>query len=113
MPTADFTTIQVTTTTAAPDCLDATAGPMFDVVARDNVFEPKCLIVKGTQGLHMVNEGQRNHNFSVEGVAMIDVDVRPGEELNTESTGLAPGTYRFFCKYHESAGMEGELRVVH
>ena len=117
LPADTTTTVEATTSTAvvtttAPDCVDATSGPVFDVVARDNVFDPACLIVKGTQGLHMVNEGQRTHNFSVDGVPMIDVDVRPGEEINTESIGLAPGTYRFFCKYHESAGMVGELRVV-
>ena len=55
------------------------------------MFAPPCLEMPTDQGLRLHNEGDVEHNFSVEGVSGIDVDVSPGDENNTEATGLAPG----------------------
>ncbi len=84
-----------------------------DLEMQDYQFAPPCLQINADQGLRVHNEGGAAHNLSVEGVAGIDIDVQPGEENNTESTGLSEGTYAMFCKFHrESHQMEGELRVV-
>jgi plastocyanin len=99
--------------TASP-CSDASeVGGQADLEMRDYSFSPQCLQISTAQGLRVHNEGKVTHNLSVENIAGIDIDVKAGEENNTEATGLTPGTYTIFCRFHrESNGMEGELRVV-
>lgn len=99
--------------TAGGDCRDTrkTEG-QADLEMQDFAFAPRCLIISTRQGLRVHNEGTVEHNWSVEGFGL-DIDVAPGDENNTEATGLDPRTYTFFCKYHrESNDMEGELRVT-
>jgi plastocyanin len=99
--------------TADGDCQDATEpdGPA-DLEMQDFVFAPSCLEMSTEQGLRIHNEGENEHNFNVEGFGGLDVDVAPGDENNTEATGLNAGEYTFFCKYHrESNDMEGKLVV--
>lgn len=97
--------------TSRGDCRDATKTQgQADLEMQDFRFAPSCLVISTTQGLRLHNEGEAEHNWSLE--TGLDVDVAPGDEVNTEATGLDPGTYAFFCKYHrESHDMEGELRV--
>jgi plastocyanin len=99
--------------TAGGECQDATeAEGQADLEMQDFVFAPPCLEISTAQGLRIHNEGSVEHNFSVQGFAGLDVDVEPGDENNTEPTGLDPGTYQFFCKYHrDSKGMKGKLVV--
>lgn len=99
-------------TTADGECQDDTKadGPA-DLEMQDFVFAPPCLLITTAQGLRIHNEGENEHNFSVDGFGL-DVDVSPGDENNTEATGLEPGSYTIFCKYHrESNDMEGKLLV--
>lgn len=103
--------------TAAPgagsNCTDAaSAGGQADLEMQDFAFAPKCLQISASQGLRVHNEGEALHNWSVEGFGL-DIDVEPGQENNTEATGLEAGNYTFFCKYHrDSHSMAGELRVT-
>ena len=99
--------------TATP-CSDASAvGGQADLEMQDYSFAPRCLQISTAQGLRVHNEGEATHNLSVENIAGIDIDVEPGDENNTEPTGLTEGTYKIFCKFHRaSQDMEGELRVV-
>jgi plastocyanin len=92
-------------------CDDRSSGAMATVQIRDFAFDTKCFSVEPGQGLSLHNNGQVLHNFSVEKVAGIDVDIQPGQTNNTEATNLDPGTYTFFCKYHRDRGMEGQLQV--
>jgi plastocyanin len=98
---------------AGGDCQDnSKAEGQADLEMQDFVFAPPCLIMSTTQGLRLHNEGEVTHNFSVKGYEGLNVDVKPGEENNTEPTGLKPGTYDFFCRFHaESQDMKGELRL--
>ncbi len=100
-------------TTAGGDCMDVSeAEGQADLEMQDFVFAPPCLVISNAQGLRLHNEGKNEHNWSVEGISGLDVDVSPGDENNTEATGLLPGQYTFFCKYHrESNDMEGKLFV--
>lgn len=104
---------------------DATAAPTDDgactdlrsegapvIEMQDFEFVPACVQLTTSQGFGTRNEGQNLHNFSIEGVAGVDVDTEPGQENNYDPPGLDADTYTFFCKYHRSSGMEGELRVV-
>lgn len=94
------------------ECTDVSGSSgQADLALLDFEFDPECLQINEGQGLGLHNEGDATHNFSVEGFGL-DVDVRSGEENNTEATGLEPGEYTMFCKYHRGSGMEGELRIV-
>ncbi len=96
---------------AAGSCEDETSDPAIAIFETDNEFSPSCARGKGSQGLQIKNGGKSTHNFSVEGTGL-DVDTAPGEETNTESTGLTAGEYVFFCKFHRDQGMTGKLVIV-
>jgi plastocyanin len=78
---------------------------------KDFQFHPSCFKARSSQSIHIVNEDSALHNFSITGTG-IDVDVAGGKDFNGESAGLDPGTYQFFCKYHKSSGMVGEVTVL-
>ena len=92
-------------------CTDLSAGPVFTLAMKDLQFHPSCFKAKSAQSIHIVNEDSVLHNFTIEGT-QVDVDVQPGKFFNGESAGLAPGTYQFFCKYHKSSGMTGQVIVT-
>jgi plastocyanin len=95
-------------------CTDASVTGEFEVpvTERDFSFDPACLIMLGGQGLVLRNRGTVTHNFTVEGTDL-DQDLDPGDVNRTEAIGgvVSPGTYTFFCKFHRSQGMEGEITV--
>ncbi len=113
LPQATSSPTKASNISAGGDCQDNTkAEGQADLEMQDFQFAPPCLIMSTSQGLRLHNEGEAPHNFSVEDVAGIDVDVQPGKVNNTETTGLVPGTYTFFCKFHkDSQDMFGELRI--
>jgi plastocyanin len=96
------------------ECVDATASGRPEVTIRllDDQFAPACLTVLGGQGLKLANRGAKVHNFSVEG-SNVDIDVPPGETVRTEAIAGAveSGTHTFFCEYHRSRGMEGQITI--
>jgi plastocyanin len=49
------------------------------------------------------------HNFTVTG-QNIDVTLQPGKSAKVK-IDLPPGTYPFFCSFHQSLGMTGTLTV--
>lgn len=114
MPTASPSPVASPTPTAEQACIDAsvTGQVQVRIAARDFSFDPECLIILGGQGLVVRNAGANTHNFTVEGSA-VGFDVDPGQVNRTEAVGGAvpPGTYRFYCVYHEGQGMDGELTV--
>ena len=95
----------------AAECQDLTSGPQAPIEIDDFRFDPPCAEMTSSQGFELQNNGENLHNFSIDGVAGIDVDIAAGQTNNTENPGLDPDTYTFFCKYHRDQGMEGELRV--
>jgi plastocyanin len=76
-------------------------------------FEPT--VMQGTAGqqikLELSNESKTLHNFSLEG-GSADQDIQPGERQDVTVTFPQSGTMVFFCKYHRSSGMLGELEVA-
>jgi plastocyanin len=96
--------------TGCEDLSAADAGPA-QLIMQDYEFVHPCFAVSSTQGLQLVNSGSATHNLSI-GEA-IDIDVEPGERVNTEPLGeiLAPGEYDFACRYHEDRGMIGQIIV--
>jgi plastocyanin len=90
-----------------------TGKPEATLRMSDNAFSPSCLVLLGGQGLKLANRGANRHNLTVES-SELDIDVRAGETARTEAISgvVEPGTHRFFCRYHESLGMDGELTVT-
>ena len=96
-------------------CADETSSGEFEVIIRttDNSFDPECLTMLAGQGLEIRNEGLSRHNLTIEG-SDVDLDVEPDEVNRTEAIGGAvePGTHVFFCSFHRSFGMEGEITIT-
>jgi len=73
-------------------------------------FEPT--VFTGTPGqtikLELGNESDTEHNFSVTELS-IDQDVEAGEDANVMVTFPDSGSLVFFCKYHRTQGMIGQL----
>ena len=78
-------------------------------------FYFKPTVLKGTAGqqltLTLKNEGNTVHNFSLVGSEANGVDVQAGQEGSVQVTFPQSGFVEFFCKYHRSLGMVGELTV--
>ena len=78
-------------------------------------FYFKPTVLKGTAGqqltLTLKNEGNTVHNFSLVGSEANGVDVQAGQEGSVQVTVPQSGFVEFFCKYHRSLGMVGELTV--
>jgi plastocyanin len=75
----------------------------------DNAFEPADLTVASGATLDVSNDGQAEHNLTIEGTD-IDEDVDPGDSTSI-TVEAEPGEYTMFCEYHRGAGMEGTVTV--
>ena len=78
----------------------------------DNDFEPT--VLKGTPGqkveLELKNEGKAAHTFTISD-QMVDKEIQPGDETETDVTFPKSGQVEFVCKFHESGGMIGALET--
>jgi plastocyanin len=80
----------------------------------DGVFYMEPTVLTGTPGqsltIDLHNESQNGtlHNFSLTEQS-IDKDVQASEEADVTVTFPQSGFVEFFCKYHRSNGMAGEL----
>ena len=87
-------------------------GGTIALEAKDNAFEPKTIEAKaGDIVIDMKNTGLAPHTFTNADLK-IDVNADAGKTAKIELTGVAAGTYKIICKYHESLGMVGELKVT-
>jgi plastocyanin len=91
---------------------DVSGASSVDVEQDDFYFEPT--ILKGTAGqkvtIKLENEGDATHNFTLED-QNVDQDVSPGDDATVTVTFPQSGTLEFFCKFHRTQGMVGELSV--
>ena len=78
----------------------------------DNYFEPTVLEGKPGQKveLELKNEGEAAHTFTISD-QMVDKEVQPGDETETEVTFPQSGQLEFVCKFHEGEGMIGALET--
>ncbi|MEA2461596.1 MAG: Cupredoxin-like domain [Actinomycetota bacterium] len=85
-------------------------GGSVSVVAKDFSFSPSTVDVNAGDSIDFQNDGSTEHNFSIDGQD-VDVDAEDGGSATVDVSGLAAGTYDFFCKYHKDQGMTGTLEV--
>jgi plastocyanin len=87
------------------------AGPSVLTLTQSNfVFSPSQITVKAGETI-TVNDSNptTSHTFTVAGTN-IDVTNGGGESQNV-TIDLEPGSYDFFCRFHQSSGMTGTLVV--
>ena len=72
-------------------------------------FSPSTVKVNEGQTITLENVSEDAHTFTVIGQS-IDVETLPGKTSRV-AIDLAPGTYRFVCRFHRSMGMKGLLLV--
>jgi Cu+-exporting ATPase len=100
--------------TAADRALTASAQQVR-VVASDMRFEPAMIEIRAGElvAVTVTNEDSVVHDWMVDGVANVDVPVRPGQTSTLRFVIDKPGTYEIMCSYpgHAEAGMVGELIV--
>ena len=89
---------------------DVTGQSSVDLEMEDFYFKPT--VITGTPGqsltVDMENGGSALHNFSLTDQG-IDQDVQAGRSESVTVTIPQSGFVEFFCKYHKSLGMVGEL----
>jgi plastocyanin len=95
---------------------DAAGKSSFEIEAdNDDGFYFKPTVVTGSANqkitLEIKNEGTVPHNFSIESLN-VNVTLEPGSSQQVQVTFPASGTTEFFCSFHRSQGMAGELQVA-
>jgi Cu+-exporting ATPase len=102
------------TVMAADRAIDTSATPLT-VTAKDLRFVPAAVHVHADAFavLTFTNADPVFHDWSVEGLANVDVPARPGQTARLRFRIDEPGTYRIICTVpgHAEAGMTGTLVV--
>jgi len=87
------------------------SGSSIDIEADNYYFEPSVITGKPGEKVSVTieNEGSTEHNFSIES-QNVDEDIDAGKDTTVTVTMPDSGTVSFFCEYHKSQGMAGELK---
>jgi plastocyanin len=108
--------IKIGSDTANDHGTEAVSGGSFELEAdnEEGDFYFKPTILTGTAGqkvtLEVKNEGDTEHNFSIDDQT-IDQDLEAGKSAEVDVTFPQSGVVEFYCKYHRTSGMAGELKV--
>ncbi len=99
-------------------------GPTADVSMDDTLrYDPNELEINLNEEntFTFVNRDNEVHNITVPGLSNdieqnpIEVDVQPGQRgtLKLPKVSAAPrdGFFLFYCKYHQTEGMSGKIRI--
>ena len=89
-----------------------------DLVVRDELpfYEPKNLQIALNRAITFTvfNDGDEVHNITIPGFA-IDMDVAPGQTIDVKipAVSAAPrdGFFLFYCKFHQTQGMTGRIKI--
>lgn len=91
------------------DVAKGPGGPdAIQVVMHDDSFDPARLELEAGREVTVetTNEGNANHNFTVDDLDLSTGTVAPGEVMTATFT-VPSGTTEFHCTYHP--GMQGEI----
>ena len=89
---------------------DSTKNMTFsDVIANGREGKLKSIEVSGQSlTVELKNEGKAEHNFSISG-QNIDMNLEPDKSATVTVTVPASGNVQFFCKIHQTRGMQGAI----
>ncbi len=80
-----------------------------------NEFSITPLMISASQsgGIDIVNSGNVDHNFAVQGTDLKTAMIPPGGSAHLDLSGLAAGTYTVFCQVagHQASGMQAMLHL--
>ena len=101
--------------TQTPGPAGAPAGREIEVVARDNAFEPRAIVISRgeTVTIVMPNDGAAIHNWHLQGVPAPEptTDLAPdGQTVRVTFSVDQTGTFPFICDVHPQE-MTGRLTV--
>ena len=96
-----------------------------DVSIKDNTlrYEPSSLDIdlNQEQTFTFINRDDTVHNVTVPGIARdteqnpVEADIQPGQRVSVKIPAVASaprdGFFLFYCKYHQTEGMSGRLKV--
>ena len=110
---ASPTTITIGTDTANDHGVAAVTGQSSLVMGQnDFYFEPT--VITGSAGqtltIHLTNNGSVPHTFTSD-TLKIDDTLSPGQTMDVQVTFPDSGFTEFYCRFHRSKGMVGELTV--
>ena len=84
------------------------SGDELEIEQDDFYFKPT--FVKATPGakvtIKLHNEGSAEHTFTIDSLH-IDEDLQPDAEKTVEITLPSSGTVTYYCRFHQSSGMQG------
>jgi plastocyanin len=85
----------------------------FTIDQQDFFFSPNVLTGSAGQQLTLTidNQGAATHTFTIVS-EHVDVTLTPGTQQTVTVTFPNSGSTEFFCRFHESMGMAGELQVA-
>jgi plastocyanin len=88
----------------------AVRGTSIEVEQDDFYFDPTFIKAKPgtTLTVELKNEGKAEHNFSISG-QNIDMNLEPDKSATVTVTVPASGNVQFFCKIHQTRGMQGAI----
>jgi plastocyanin len=99
----------------------APAGEQLTVTAREYLFTPNRITLRGTRGspvaqpIALRNQGDLAHNIEISRDDRLVAKLRsfPAGQTRSLRTRLAPGRYSFVCTVadHDEKGMRGTIRV--
>jgi plastocyanin len=86
------------------------SGSSIEVEADDFYFGPTFIKAKagGTVTVELKNEGGTAHNFSIDSLK-VDETLQPGDTMNIDVQLPSSGALLFYCKFHQSQGMQGAI----
>jgi plastocyanin len=95
------------------EATDVSGVSELDMEVDNFYFEPDDLQGSGGQtlSLHLENESDTTHTFTIDDQD-VDVELAGGESADVDVTFPDSGAVTFYCRFHQSSGMEGELTVA-
>lgn len=96
---------------AAPIRLNGTVGPGFTITLKRGTAPVR--VLKAGMYTFAVNDKASIHNFVLEGPGVErTITAVPFTGTKTVTVRLRAGTYEYYCRPHEAAGMKGKFRVT-
>ena len=107
-----------TTTTSEPAVPTGPTGSTgadegLTIEAQDFQFSPSSSSggAGETLTITVMNTGSASHTFTIDD-AGIDEELAAGDSVDVDVTLPDSGSLRFYCRFHEGSGMEGEITVA-
>lgn len=90
----------------------APAGDRIELELDDFYFKPTYIKTSASQkfAIELKNEGTVAHTFTSTGLS-VDEELAPGASKTITVTASAGGAVAFYCRFHQSQGMQGAVVV--